>query len=98
MREFDDPDLAQLQAFLVSLRKQTGIRVDLEDKGGLRAIKNRLRMQLTSELEKLTPDDFEDDAQPIEPPFIIALRELVALMSLPVAERDRFVELTEKPR
>ena len=98
VREFDDPDLAQIQAFLVSLRKQTGIRVDLDDKGGLRAIKNRLRMQLTSELEKLTPDDFEDDAQPIEPPFIIALRELVALMSLPVAERDRFVELTEKPR
>ena len=35
---------------------------------------------------------------PVLAPFIIALRELVALMSLPVAERDRFVELTEKPR
>jgi hypothetical protein len=98
VREFDDPDLAQIQAFLVALRRLTGIRVDLADRGGLRAIKNRLRTALSSELEKLTPDDFEDDAQPIEPPFIIALRELVTLMSLPVAERDRFVELTEKPR
>jgi hypothetical protein len=98
VREFDDADLAQLQAFLVALRRLTGLRVDLDDKGGLRAIRNRLRTTLTSELRDLTPDDFEDDAQPIEPLFIIALRELVALMSLPVAERDRFVELTERPR
>jgi hypothetical protein len=98
VKEFEDLDLAQLQGFLVALRRLTGIRIDLAQRGGLAAIKDRVRMALTTELRALKPDDFEDEAQPIEPPFIIGLRELVELMSLPVADRDRFVEVTEKPR
>ncbi|WP_374599751.1 hypothetical protein [Brevundimonas sp.] len=88
--EVDRIELAHLSRFLIALRKLTDINIDIEQRGALNDIRAKVRQNLSDSLHDLDADAFTDeDAQPFEPPFITALRELVSIMALPLIERDR---------
>lgn len=88
--EVDRIELAHISRFLIALRKLTDINIDIEQRGALNDIRAKVRQSLSDSLHDLDADAFSDeDAQPFEPPFITALRELVSIMALPLIERDR---------
>jgi len=87
-----------LTEFLISLKRQTGIGVDLKSfkkegelrvsRGGLKAVRSMLGQMSSEDLEK-------SDTKPLEPPFISSLRALIELMSKPIDERKGIVAVTE---
>lgn len=95
-RRVSDSDLTEFKAFLASLRKFTGLSIDIEAHGGegRRIIGQAVSDQLRS-LQDLSQEE-DPDVQVVEPPFITELRALIRLMSLPVDTRD--TTLTVKTR
>lgn len=94
--EVDRIELAHLNRFLVALRKLTDLNIDIEQRGAVNEIRAKVRQNLSDALGDLEPDAFADeDAQPFEPPFITALRELVSIMALPLIERDRLIAIRD---
>ncbi|HEY8572737.1 hypothetical protein [Phenylobacterium sp.] len=95
-----DVPLTELKAFLVGLKKQTGLDVELSGPAGdaARQIKQTVSAKLLSALRDVTPDDVTEDTLFVEPPFITELRALVNMMNLPIEQRDRNLTLKERLR
>lgn len=90
--DFDDLELENLQDLLAHLRNAIGLSVDVHSRGALEELQKRARQHLRESLKKLEPDAFEDrDAQPFEPPFVLALRELVRFMAQDLEYRDEIL-------
>jgi hypothetical protein len=93
LRGFDD--------FLAALKRQSGIGIDLasRDGEGSRLIQRATADGVRKALAAITPEDLEQtETQSIEPPFITALKSLIGVMNMPVAERDRRIAVTDTPR
>jgi hypothetical protein len=94
-----DLQLSELQAFLADLKRQTGVDIDLaRSPEGTRVIKQRVGSEIRQSFRQVTAEDWDEDAQALEPPFITALRALIDIMNLPIAERDRLLTVKEKVR
>lgn len=95
-----EPDLEEFQRFLVGLKKLTGISIDLKARDGeaLRVIQRVVSQSFRASVRDATASDDDEGVQLIEPPFITALRALVDVMNLPIAERDGTLSVVEKLR
>ncbi|MHC3127110.1 hypothetical protein OB03_07285 [Brevundimonas sp. GN22] len=90
--DFDDIGLENLQDLLAQLREAIGLSVDIKSRGALDELRKRARSHLRTSLALLEEDAFEDrDAQPFEPPFILALRELIRFMTQEIDRRDEIL-------
>lgn len=89
---FEDIQLKSLEDLLAQIRSAIGLSIDADIYGAMEELRKRARSHLRASLAQLEPDAFEDrDAQPFEPPFILALRELVRIMAQNLAQRDQFL-------
>lgn len=99
-REFEEPELDGLKAFLAALAKETRVRVDLKSEqgdGAERFIRTKTLSTLTDQLARrgqtLAADP--DATVVVEPPFISALRALLDRLGRPVEERARYIQVRE---
>jgi hypothetical protein len=95
-------DVTGLGDFLVALKQQTGIGIDLGAFRGKAAeiIRAGAIEPVRKQVKTAAADraDGADDRSAMEPPFITALKILVSLMSRPVAMRDEAVSVVDKSR
>ncbi len=97
-KPLDDPPLDELVSFLTSLRQLTRMVVEPDRDQGMHFLRDTVKQYIDDKTRSLTEDDFIDGSQGIEPPFIVALRALVAKLALDVTARDRFVTVRELGR
>ena len=96
LTDFDDIELANIQNLLAELRNAIGLSIDVTSRGALEELRKRARSHLRTSLALLEDDAFEDrDAQPFEPPFILALRELIRFMTQEIARRDEILQIKD---
>lgn len=89
-------ELSHLERFLTALHHETQIDVDVHTHRGLDEIRKEVRQELVTAAKKLDEESFSNpDTQPFDPPFIMALRQLVAMMARPLAERDKVLQVDE---
>jgi hypothetical protein len=79
-------DLTEIHAFLAALNDKAKIVIDIQEgrpQGAATAIEQAVRRNIINLTES------KDVRHELEPPFIVAIRALVDIMTLPAAERDK---------
>lgn len=97
-------DTEEFERFLSQLAHRTGLSIEIAGDAE-RTIRQNVQAYLGNSLAvvkagatKRRRTELDEDTQTIEPLFVHALRTLVTLMSLPVAERDNRLNVRQRER
>jgi hypothetical protein len=83
---------AELDAFFLALRQCSGLSIALKPAAQAQ-LAQRVQYALRQQLQSVAQGQSAPDTQAVEPPFIIAVREIVNWLAKPLAERDTLVDV-----